>query len=67
MPCVQKAVWRRPYLARRRFFSRDWRILFAFRFGLEIANVTVPTRRTFHSSLFAGVWLVPVSIVLFPI
>ncbi len=36
--------------ARRRFLSRDWRNLWALRLGFEIANVTVPTRRTFHSS-----------------
>jgi hypothetical protein len=38
------------YRARRLFFSRDWRVLWALRLGFEIANVTVPTRRTFHSS-----------------
>ena len=37
--------------ARRLFLSRDWRILLALRLGFEIANVTVPTRRTFHSSV----------------
>jgi len=42
--------------ARRLFFSRAWRVLWALRLGLEIANVTVPTRRTFHSCA-AGVWL----------
>ena len=53
------------YRARRLFFRRIWRILRGFLFGLEIANVTVPTRRTDHS-LFAGV-LFSVSIRYFPI
>jgi hypothetical protein len=35
--------------ARRRFFKRIWRSLRGFLFGFEIAKVTVPTRRTFHS------------------
>jgi hypothetical protein len=34
---------------RRRFFKRDWRSLRGLRLGLVMANVALPTRRTFHS------------------
>ncbi len=33
------------YRARRLFFKRDWRSFRGSRFGFEIANVLVPTRR----------------------
>ncbi len=39
-----------PQCARRRFFSRIWRSLRGLRFGLEIAKVVLPTRRTFQAS-----------------
>ncbi len=52
------------YRARRLFFRRIWRSLRGFLLGLEIANVTVPTRRTVHS-LLVGV-LFSVSIDSFP-
>jgi hypothetical protein len=51
---LQVAVITTAQRARRRFFKRIWRSLRGFLFGFEIAKVTVPTRRTFHSEA-AGV------------
>jgi hypothetical protein len=43
-----KPTSKRRYRARRRFFNRACRIFRAFRLGLEIAKVTLPTLRTFQ-------------------
>jgi hypothetical protein len=58
------ATSERRYRARRRFFNRACRIFRAFRLGLEIANVTLPTLRTFQ--LFTSGSLFWVSIFATP-
>jgi hypothetical protein len=48
------------YRARRRFFRRDCRIFRAFRLGLEIAKVTLPTLRTFQPFTSGSLLLVSI-------